>query len=465
MIAKCKFTQLLSPILFLLIVSQTYAQQALTLEEALSLALKNSPEYIIAQHKLKQADEKIAQAWGMLYPAIESEASALRQYAENGFMSLSDGQYDLKFIQVRFGLNPGNFYNSLSQSYSNYTLAKEELKKVKAAIEYNVIKSYFEVITAHEIIKLRENSIAVLQANLADVTRQFATGTIPKFELLQAQVQLQSQEPLLIDARNNYATALDIFNYHVGAKSGTYTVVLDNFDSNMKQPNPVDAVDVLVEKALAYRPEVIQLKLSKDMIGDSIDATQSVYIWPTFSVAGYYGKSYLLPNPPQIQLPFPGQSIDLSAITGSREWQTTWQVRVAATYRWGALAPVDTVQGIEREQKEKLKEIEQQLQQLKQAIAIAVRADYGRLVTAYQTMVAQRKNIETATEGLRVAKESYKAGVIKNAELLNAELHLTSARMGYIKAINDFWCAVAQLKKDTGFDCTDIIFSEVHHEK
>jgi len=206
------------------------------------------------------------------------------------------------------------------------------------------------------------------------------------------------------------------------------------------------------------------LSLSKDIVGANIDATQSVYLWPTFSVAGYYGKSYLMPDAPQIQLPL-GQTMDLSAITGTREWQTTWQVRVAATYRWGALAPVDTVQGVEREQKEKLQEIDQQLKQLKQAIAIAVRADYGKLVTAYQTIVSQRKNIETASEGLRVAKESYRAGVIKNADLLNAELQLTSARMGYIKAINDFWCAVAQLKKDTGFDCTDSIFTEGHNEK
>ncbi|MEW6525940.1 MAG: TolC family protein [Spirochaetota bacterium] len=461
--AKC-IIQVLSPILFLLLFSYTHAQQPLSLNDAIDIALKNSPEYIMAQHRLKQADEKIAQAWGMLYPALESEASALRQYAENGFMSLSDGQYDLKFVQVRFGINPGNFYNSLSQSYNNYKLAKEEVKKVKSNIEYNVIKSYFDVITANEIIRLRENSIAVLQANVADVNRMFNTGTIPKFELLQAQVQLQSQEPLLIEARNNFSTALDLFNYYLGAKSGTYTVIFEGFDSSIKQPNSYDIVNTLVEKALIHRPEVLQLTLSKDIIGDSVDAAQSVYLWPTFSVTGYYGKSYLLPDAPQIQLPF-GQSMDLSAITGTREWQTTWQVRVAATYRWGALAPVDSVQGVEREQKEKLKEIDQQLQQLKQAIAIAVRADYGRLMTAYQSMLSQRKNIETATEGLRVAKESYRAGVIKNADLLNAELQLTSARMGYIKAINDFWCAVAQLKKDTGFDCTDLIFAEVHNEK
>ncbi|HOJ28307.1 MAG TPA: TolC family protein [Spirochaetota bacterium] len=463
--AKGFVIQVLSPIIFLLFISYAHAEQPLSLIDAIDIALKNSPEYIMAQHRLQQADEKIAQAWGMLYPALESEASAMRQYAENGFMSLSDGQYDLKFVQVRFGINPATFYNSLSQSYNNYKLAKEEVKKVKSSIEYNVIKSYFDVITANEIIRLRENSIAVLQANVADVNQMFNTGTIPKFELLQAQVQLQSQEPLLIEARNNFSTALDLFNYYLGAKNGTYTVIFEGFDSSIKEPHGYDIVDTLVEKALMHRPEVIQLTLTRDIVGDSIDAAQSVYLWPTFSVAGYYGKSYLMPDAPQIQLPFPGQSIDLSAITGTRQWQTTWQVRVAATYRWGALAPVDTVQGVEREQKEKLKEINQQILQLKQAIAIAVRADYGRLMTAYQSMVSQRKNIETATEGLRVAKESYKAGVIKNADLLNAELQLTSARMGYIKAINDFWYAVAQLKKDTGFDCTDLIFAEVHNEK
>lgn len=459
------YIQVLSAILLLLFISYAHAQQSLSLNEAIAIALKGSPEFLIAQQKLKQADEKIAQTWGMLYPAVESEASALRQYAESGFMSLSDGQYDVKFVQVRFGINPGNFYHSLSQSYSNYTVAKEEVKKVKSTIEYNIIKSYFDVITAFEIIKLRENSIAVLQANVADVSRHFNTGTVSKFELLQAQVQLQSQEPLLIEARNNYATALDLFNYTLGAKSGTYTVIFEGFDSSLRQPQSFGIVDMLVEKALVHRPEVIQLSLSKDIVHNSIDAAQSVYLWPTFTVAGYYGKSYLMPNTPEIQLPFPGQTIDLSAITGTREWQTAWQVRVAATYRWGSLVPVDTVQGVEREQKEKLQEIEQQIKQLKQAIAIAVRADYGKLVTAYQTIVSQRKNIETATEGLRVAKESYRAGVIKNADLLNAELQLTSSRMGYIKAINDFWCAVAQLKKDTGFDCTDSIFTEGHNEK
>jgi len=458
-------TRLLSLIIILFISIPVNALQKLTLNQAIDIALKNNFELLTAQQRLKQSNEIIYQVWGMLYPALESEADAIRQYAENGFLSLSDGQYDLKFIQIKFGINPGNFYNTLTQSYSNYKLAKEDVKKITSTIEYNVIKSYFDVILADEVITLRKNSINVLQSNLLDVQNLFNTGAVPKFELLQAQVQLQSQEPLLIEAANNYNTALDLFNYHVGAKTGTYTIAYEGFDSTIKKPQPVAIVNLLVEKALLYRPEVLQLSLRKDMVKDSIEATQSVYLWPTFSIAGYYGKTYLLPNTSDVPLPFPGQSLDLSTITGNKEWQTTWQIRFAATYRWGSLVPVDTVQGVEREEKEKLKEIEERIKQVKQSIIIAVRTDYGKLITAYETIIAQNKNIETASEGLRIAKESYRAGVIKNSDLLNAELQLTSARMGYIKAINDFYCTIAQLKKDTGFDCTEIIFTEEMYEK
>lgn len=455
--------QVLSHMIFLFLISYADAAQPLALENAIAIALQNNPELIIAQQRSKQADEKIAQVWGMLYPALESEASAVRQHAENGFMSLSRGQYDLKFIQIKLGINPGNFYNSLTHSYSSYKHAKEEIKKIQSSVEHTVIKCYFDVILANEVIALRQNSINALQANALDVKRLYDTGAASRFEYLQAQVELQGQEPLLIEAVNNYSTALDVFNFHLGAPYGTYTVVLGTVGIALKKPLPASIVDTLVEQALLHRPEVLQLDLTKDMIGDSIDAAQSVYLWPTFSVSGYYGKSYLLPDAPDIS-PFPGQTLDLSAITGQSTWQTAWQIRFAATYRWGSLLPVDAAQGAEREQKERLKEIEEQIKQLKRAIAIAVRSDYGKLLTAHQAVAAHKKNIETASEGVRIARESYRAGIIKNSELLHAELKLTEARMGYVMAVNDYHCTIAQLKKNTGFDCTQIIFAEGAHE-
>ena len=95
----------------------------ITVEEAVRVALANNREYLIALSRLTQAKERVNGEWGRLFPVLESEASATRQYAENGMMSLSDGQYDIRLAQVRLGFNPGVFYNTLAASRAAYAAA------------------------------------------------------------------------------------------------------------------------------------------------------------------------------------------------------------------------------------------------------------------------------------------------------------------------------------------------------
>ncbi len=87
------------------------APEKISMEKALAVALENNQEYKIARYRLGEAREKVRASWGQLMPVLESEASMLRQGAESGFLSLSDGQYDIKFVQLRFGFYPGIFYN------------------------------------------------------------------------------------------------------------------------------------------------------------------------------------------------------------------------------------------------------------------------------------------------------------------------------------------------------------------
>src|SRR3990172_2144581 len=180
------------------------------LAEAISLARKNNFDYKIARHKQKADAEKVNEAWGMLYPVIESEAAMVRQGADSGFLSLTDGQYDIKIVQVRFGLNPGMFYNTLQMSRKGYVVSTEEVKRVVSEIEYNVIESYFNLILAGEMISLRKDTIKLLKENLKDVENMYKTGSVPRYDLLQAQVQLKSQEPLLLEAENQHRLALDM---------------------------------------------------------------------------------------------------------------------------------------------------------------------------------------------------------------------------------------------------------------
>lgn len=156
--------------------------------------------------------------------------------------------------------------------------------------------------------------------------------------------------------------------------------------------------------------------------------------------------------------------MDLSRIAGSGKWQPNWQVRVAATYRWGSLIPVDSIRAQEREARERMKEAEEEISKVKRLISISIKSSYSSLLTSQQTIYSHKSNVEKAKEGLRIARESYRAGVIKNSELFGAQVSLTQAQAGYINAINTYYQSLAKLRKDIGVEDESIIFGGEKHE-
>lgn len=433
--------------------------QKISLEEARKIALENNQDYKIAAFRLKEAKERVNGAWGQLMPVLESEASALRQHADSGFMSLSDGQYDIKFVQLRFGINPGIFYNSLEMSKKAYQASEEDVRRIRADIENRVIKSYFGLLLAGEMVRLRKDSMELLKSNLKDVENLYKTGSVPRFELLQAQVQLKSQEPLLMEAENNFSLFLDTFNYDLGCDGIVYAAdegVLDNGSYALPAGENQKKIEMLAAIALKNRPEIIQLELNREIQDHSKKIQSAYYIWPTFSIGGYYGITKYMPNPLNTGAPA-AAGIDFSQISGSGDWQNTWQIRVAATYRWGAWLPTDTTSASEREEKIKLEEAQESLLKLKRQVVISIRSNYLRLVSSYMTIKSQQDNVTTAQEGLRIAKESYRAGIIKNSDLLSSELALTNAKTSYINAIYSYYTSLSELQKEMGINDERII--------
>lgn len=436
--------------------------KSVSVEEAVKIALASNNDYKIAELKLKEADEGINAVWGELFPVLESEAAMTKQYAENGFMSLSDGQLDIKFIQLRFGLNPGVFYNSLLASREAYNISREDVKRIKSETELNVIKSYFSLIQAGEMVRLRKESIEVLRSNLNDVQNMYDTGSLPKFDLLQAKVELNSQVPLVLEAENNYRVAVEYFNYVLGSpeKYVADISVLENTIGAITADNMESRIDTLTAVAFKNRPELVQIQKKLEASGYRSDMYTSYCLWPTFSVGGYYGMTKNDPNKIDIGMTGPAAP-DFSQITGDDKWQNTWQVKLAATYRWGSLFSADSNSSFAREEKLMMKQAKEEMLKLKRLIAINVNSCYSRLLTAYLTIVSQKENVETAAEGLRIARESFRAGVIKNSDLLSAQYSLTTAKTAYINAINSYYTALAELKKETGINDESVILGKV----
>jgi outer membrane protein TolC len=432
-------------------------------QDAVNTALANNHDYKIAELKLNQADEKVKAVWGELFPVLESEAALTRQSAEKGFMSLSDGQIDIKLVQLKFGINPGIFYNSLQLSRKSYIASKEEVRRISAETELSVIKSYFSLILAEEMVTLRKESIDLLKLNLKDVQNMYSTGSIPKFDLLQAKVQLNSLQPLMLESENNYRTALDLFNYTIGSTElykADISILAKNIEK-VPDENMDKKIEILTSSALKNRPELIQIEKNIQASQHKGNIYDSYYLWPTFSAGGYYGMTKSDPNSINTGIAGPFAP-DFSQLSGDDKWQNNWQVRVAATYRWGSLFGADSNSSFSKEADLSVKQGEEELLKLKRLIAINIGSGYSKLLTSSLTIMSQKENVETAAEGVRIARESFRAGVIKNSELLTSEFALTSAKTGYINAINSYYTALAELKKETGLSDYSIIFEKVN---
>ena len=63
---------------------------------------------------------------------------------------------------------------------------------------------FYQVVVNRELIVVQEQSVGLLESQLKDQQNRFEAGTVPRFNVLQAQVQLYNQIPQLIAARNAY---------------------------------------------------------------------------------------------------------------------------------------------------------------------------------------------------------------------------------------------------------------------
>src|SRR5207249_762702 len=102
------------------------------------------------------------------------------------------------------------------------------------------------------LIKVQEESVNLLQDQLKDQQNRFEAGTVPRFNVLQAEVQLANQRPQLISARNNYLIAqyqlAKTLNLDPGPQGGTTFDAVGELTVNERQFGLKNALDLAVER-------------------------------------------------------------------------------------------------------------------------------------------------------------------------------------------------------------------------
>ncbi len=290
--------------------------------------------------------------------------------------------------------------------------------------------AYYDILLAAQNIVVREASVVLLAKELEDQQRRFDSGTVPRFNVLRAEVAVANAKPALIRARNNHRIAKNNLVNLLG-----YDLPRDVWeDIPMQLTDTLEVGDYSIElpaailQALTRRTELGVLRKLEQLRAEDITTARSGRLPSVRAFAGWGWRNRSF-------------STDITdSIDG-------WQVGAQAT--WNIFDGYQTrgkvVQAKAAHEKSKL-----ELDDTSSRIEIEVRTAYSIFVQAREVLESQKKVQEQADEALRLAKTRAENGAGTQLDVLNAETALTEARTTQIEARHDYAVAVAKLERAMG---------------
>src|SRR5438067_1364652 len=116
---------------------------------------------------------------------------------------LSDISYSISVLGRQLVFN-GTTWPSIRGTFfqrdSAYFAFRNTLDQVIATVK----TQFYQIVVNKALIGVQEQSVHLLESQLKDQQNRFEAGTVPRFNVLQAEVALYNQIPQLITAQNNY---------------------------------------------------------------------------------------------------------------------------------------------------------------------------------------------------------------------------------------------------------------------
>jgi len=405
------------------------AQEMLTLDEAIRIALQNNRSLQITERTLQKARERVAEARGAGFPQLQSSATYTRfdrvATAQFGPQPVRLGSIENR-VAVLTLTQPidisGIIRNGVRAASLGYELSRLDYERTRNELILQVTNAYQNVARAEAFVRVAEEALKNAQERLRVTRAQVDTGVASQFDLLRAQTQVAQSEQALLNARNQVELAKAALNNLLGRDLNTpVQVVLPDSLPAMEQE-----LDALLNEAYARRPELRAAERNIELARVNIRNARRGNL-PTLALNGQWNYNFNTSvfNPRQqtftatAVLSFP---VFDSGITRARVEQAQEDLQIA----------------------------EISLQQLKEAIALEVRSAYLNLKDAQQRLVVAQKGLEQATEALRLARVRYEAGVSPQLEISDAELAYTQAQTNLVNAKFDYLNAYAALQKAIG---------------
>src|SRR5438105_8379015 len=348
-------------------------------------------------------------------------------------VTASDISYAISVTGSQLIFN-GTSFNQIRGTFFQRDSAYFAFRNVLDSLIATVKTQFYQIIVNRELVSVNEQNVRLLEAQLKDQQNRFEAGTVPRFNVLQADVQLHNQIPQLITAQNN----LRISKLQLAKTLGLY------FQPRRGESPPLEVVG-----EMPYNPRSIAL-------ADPIEMGKERR--PFLKQA----RANVLNQLQQVRAAA-GQYLPNITTTGGGEWvsdpiNSSWH---DISKGWTALVqgslPIwdsGAIAGQVIQQRALLSETKITYDDDVRQVELEIQTAYSNLQQEGELVKSQEKNVELADEALRLAKARLDAGAGVQLDVLNAQVQLLTAQSTRLQALFGYNSSLAEFDRATGAQST-----------
>jgi outer membrane protein TolC len=419
----------------------TWLTRPLSLADALNTALTQNATILKAKNDLEASHGLVVQTRAVALPQVTAsgqykytDPDAIEGFDIPGIATQPNQNWNAGIQIVQAVYEGGKLRAAIKAADATKQQALAQYQTSVADTLLAVRLAYYDTLLAAQQITVHEASVKLLQKELEDQQHRLDAGTVPKFNVLRAEVAVANERPNLIRAKNDYRIAknnlANLLGYNLPREIWE-NIPLNLTDALEAAPYEVNLPDA-IQQALARRTELAALRQQVELQQLNIINAKSGYK-PTVSVFAGYGWYNAQFTPPV--------TLDHDINGWNAGAQMSWNIFD------GLLTRGKVIQARSQYDHAKTDLADQSRQ-----IELAVRTAYSDFLEAKEVLDSQTKVQEEADEALREAKARADAGTGTQLDVLDAETSLTQARTTQIQALHDYTAARAKMERAIGAD-------------
>jgi len=404
--------------------NMSVAQELLTVKDAITIALDNNYEIKLFQNNLKVAQENVIPGNAGMLPTVtgnfnqNNSLSNSNQTQANGDVRALD---NAKNNSLNYGVSVGwTIFDGLGM-FSRYETLKELQKQGEVELQRSivtrvadVISTYYTIVEQQNLLTAIDSSILISRERLRTAENRFYIGKASRLEVLNVQVNLNTDESNRIKQEGvvkNFKVALN--NLLARDLQQEFAVVREvTINSSL-------TLGDLIEKAKSNNPDLMLVSINR-RLAELEEKTIKSNRYPTVRLNSGYN--------------FSESESSLGFVAESRSRGLTY----------GVTASMNIFDGFNQRRNERIAKlrIENADLQINQA-NLQIESEIAQAYNLYKTNLAlvdiEEKNEQIARQNLNITLEKYKIGTLSAVEFRDAQEN-------FINAISRFNSAKTQAK-------------------